>query len=62
MPQFWAGLYNGHIDTRETDNGFGGWGESKHRAPALFTSREEARKHYQDVRKVEVRVISKPKK
>jgi hypothetical protein len=61
VPQYWAGFSEGRIDTREVDNGFEGWGENKHRAPAIFTSRSEALRHYEDVFKVEVRVVSKKK-
>ena len=59
MPQFWAGIVNEKVDIRGVDNGFGGFGEAKHRAPALFTSRKEARRQYKEVRKVEVRIVSK---
>lgn len=62
MPQFWAGFVDDKLDRRKVDNGFGGWGCEKHLAPALFTDRDIASIHYQDVRKVEVRVVSKGNK
>ena len=61
MPQYWAGIVDGKIDTLETDTGWGGWGQTKYRAPAFFTSRTEARARYEEVRKVEVLVVSKKK-
>ena len=62
MPQYWAGFVDDKIDTREVDIGFGGWGETLQRLPALFVSKHEAKINYQDVRKVEVRVVSKRKR
>lgn len=59
MPQFWGGFIDDKLDTREIDTMFGGPGERTVRAPMLFTSRTEARKEYKDVRKVEVRVVSR---
>lgn len=59
MPQFWAGFCDGHIHTDEVDTGFGGKGVTIVRMPKLFTSRTNARREYEDVRKVEVRVVSK---
>lgn len=62
MPQYWAGICDGKIDTRETKNGFGGWGNGhSFRAPAIFTSKTEALKHYEVVRKVTIIVVT-PKK
>lgn len=62
MPQFWAGFVDGKLDRREVDDGHGGFGCTHHNAPALYLSRELALTRYHDVRKVEVRVVSKPKK
>lgn len=62
MPQFWGGFVDGKLDRRIVDNGFGGWGSEPHLAPALFCTRHTAKKHYRDVRKVEVRIVSKSKK
>lgn len=60
MPQFWAGFVNGKIDVPRVNDGFGG--ANRRRCPALFTNRQQAREQYQDVRKVEVRTVSKVKK
>ena len=62
MPQFWAGFVLDKIDTREVDNGICGWGTERHRAPAIFTSKATAKHHYEDVRKIEVRVVSTKKR
>jgi hypothetical protein len=59
--QYWAGFVGDRLDTREVDTGFGGWGDHRVRSPAIFTSKEAARKEYQDVRKIEVRVVSRKK-
>lgn len=55
----WGGFVDGELDFRKIDNGFGGWGENFHEAPALFTSQSEARRHYRDVRAVEIVVKQK---
>jgi hypothetical protein len=62
MPQFWAGFVGDKIDKREVDTGFGGYGEGHTRVPMLFTNRTNARKEYVDVRKVEIRIVSKKRK
>ncbi len=61
--KFWAGFTDDKLAIREIDTGFGGFGsgDGKHRAPMLFPSRAAARKEYQDVRPVEVRVIQPTK-
>ena len=59
MPQFWAGFSKGKIDTEITDTGWGGLGVAFVRMPMLFTRRADARARYEDVRKVEVRIVSK---
>lgn len=56
--QFWGGFVDGKLDVREIDTGFGGWGEGHSRAPALFLSRDLARKQYQVVRRVNVSVVT----
>lgn len=55
--KFWAGFTDGKLHIREIDTGFGGFGSGKQRAPALFPSHAAARREYEDVRLVEVRVI-----
>jgi hypothetical protein len=62
MSQFWAGFLNDKLHVRDTDDGQGGWACGHHMAPALYTTRAEARTRYEDVRKVEIRVVGKPKK
>lgn len=48
----WAGFQAGQLDYQHVDDG---WGGSNHRwAPALFRNRNDARRQYQDVRKVRV--------
>jgi hypothetical protein len=59
MPQFWGGFVNDRLHTGEVDAGFGGFGLSRVRVPMMFTSKANAQAHYEDVRKVEVRVVSK---
>lgn len=62
MPQFWAGVCDNKIHVRETENGFGGWGNNyRFKAPALFTTMAEAQKHYECVCKVEIKIVSKLK-
>lgn len=51
---FWAGFYDGRIDVREVDDGWGGWGEGKVNMPALFRSGARAREEYAQVRKVKI--------
>ena len=64
MPQFWGGFVGDKLDTREVDTGWGGFGsgDGKKRMPAIFTSRVKARSEYQDVRKIEVRVVGRAKR
>lgn len=50
----WGGFQGGKLDIRLVDSGFGGWGNSFTKAPAIFMSREDARREYQDVRPVEI--------
>jgi hypothetical protein len=57
--QFWAGFSDDRIDTRYVDTGFGGKGVGETRMPMLFVTKADAKKQYEDVRKVEIRVIGK---
>ena len=59
--QFWAGFQNDRIDTCLVDTGWGGKGASETRMPMLFVTKTEAKKRYEDVRKVEIRVIGRRK-
>lgn len=63
MLHFWGGFVDDKLDKRIIDTGFGGFGaDGARRMPALFINRCDARQQYQDVRKVEIRIVSKSKK
>lgn len=62
MPQFWAGFVDGKVYTEVVTDNWGGDPKNTYRAPMLFTSREQARWRFEDVRKVEVRDVSKKRK
>lgn len=55
MPQFWGGFLDGKLHTFRTH--VGGLRGRSYRLPALYTDKAEARRDYDDVRKVEVRVV-----
>lgn len=58
--KFWAGFEGGKIAELSVDMGWGGYGTGDLiEAPMLFTTRREARKKFQDVRRVEVRELPK---
>jgi hypothetical protein len=46
----WGGFSNGKLDVLKIDDGFGGHNERL--VPAIFISHKEARRQYQDVRKI----------
>lgn len=50
----WGGFVDGKLHAVLIDSGFGGFGQQKHPALAVFLTRTEARKQYQDVRKIEI--------
>jgi len=51
----WGGFVGGRLDVIGVDTGWGGFGQgSIARMPALFASRKECRRRYQDVRRVQV--------
>lgn len=60
MARYWAGFVGGKLDTLQSDTGFGGWGNNFHPMPAIFTSRDQARRQYQDVREVQITEVKKP--
>ncbi len=51
----WGGFVGGKLDWNANDTGFGGFGVGLVSMPALFKTRKEARREYQDVRRVEIR-------
>ncbi len=53
---FWGGFVEGKLDVRKTDSGFGGWGNSFTEQPAIFKSKEDAKREYEDVRPVLIEV------
>jgi hypothetical protein len=60
--QFWGGFVDDKLDVREIDTGFGGWGRDGMRpSPALFLSKASARQQYEDVRRVNVSVVTTKK-
>jgi hypothetical protein len=61
MPQFWAGFVEGKLHMRHVDDEHGGADHGYHLAPAIFPRKRDAESRFEDVRKVEVRVISKSK-
>ncbi len=55
---FWAGITDGKIAISDVDSGWGGFGgDSFAPMPMLFTSRKEARRRYQKVVKVRIKII-----
>lgn len=55
MKRLYGGFVSGKLDTTEMDTGWGGYGTgSTAIVPAIFTSKAEAKKRYEDVRPVEV--------
>lgn len=56
--KYWGGFCDGELDIREMDTGFCGFGngEGMCRMPAIFTSRKEARREYEDVRPIDIRI------
>jgi len=57
--RLWGGFCDNALHVYEMDTGFGGFGisEGMARMPAIFTSRNKARKQYQDVRRIEIREL-----
>lgn len=56
--KLWAGFTGGHIDILEVDTGFGGFAAGAFaKVPAVFVSKKEAQKQYEDVRQVEVELV-----
>ncbi len=53
--KLWAGFCDGELQFNEVDMGWGGFNTGDMvTVPALFKTREKARKKYRDVRRVEI--------
>lgn len=51
----WAGFTDGRLDVIEVDAGWGGYGNGDRvKVPAIFSTKKEARKKYEDVRRVSI--------
>lgn len=50
----WGGFTDDKLDVRKTDSGFGGWGNNFPEQPAIFMSRKDARREYEDVRPLRI--------
>ena len=54
----WGGFVADRIDYRMIDTGHGGWGQGGAMMTlAVYTSKAIAKKHYEDVRRIEVREL-----
>jgi hypothetical protein len=53
----WVGFQEGRPDYRMIDTGWGGWGEGGYRTIIVFTDKARARREYEDVRRMELRLI-----
>ena len=56
----WAGFNSDRIDVFDVDDGWGGFGQGRTDMPCIYRTRKEARKRFQDVRKVEIREVKNP--
>lgn len=56
----WAGFSNGRLDVIQIDDGWGGFGDHTRKSPAIFSSKREAQKCYEDVRFIQIAVEAKP--
>lgn len=55
--KMWGGYVEGRLFTMEVDTGWGGFGTGdRTEMPAIFTTRKSARKKFQDVRPLIVRM------
>lgn len=57
MGKMWGGFTDNKLDFRIVDDGWGGWGQRRRTMPALFTNRREARRQYEDVRRIELEEV-----
>jgi hypothetical protein len=59
----WGGFSDGKLDVNRVDTGWGGYGKGDMvEVVAIFATRREARKKYEDVRRVRISVIEKEKR
>ena len=56
----WGGFTEGRLHLESMDDHFGG--RNERHVPALFLTRKEARKQFEDVRKVEIRLVETGRK
>lgn len=58
--KWWGGFVNGRLDSIQADAGWGGFGHGDLSGmPAVFKSRADARRKYQDVREVDIGIVAK---
>jgi hypothetical protein len=58
--KYWGGFVDDKLNIRKVNDGFGG--ENFRSCPAVFTSRKEARRQYNDVRKLKILKAGKSKR
>ncbi len=55
---YWAGFVEDAVDLLDVDTGWGGWGRDGFaKMPALFETRDEARRRYERVVKVRIELV-----
>jgi len=59
--KLWGGFVDDKLDILDVDTGWGGFGngDGMRKMPAIFTSKKDARKCYEDVRQVLARPIKR---
>lgn len=55
-----AGFVDGRLDVIDIDDGWGGFGDHHRKSPAIFPTKREARKCYQDVRFIQIAFEDNP--
>lgn len=56
--KLWGGFSDGRLVVGDIDTGFGGYrGGGIVQAPSIFMNRADARREYEDVRRVEIREL-----
>ena len=56
---FWGGFVDGKLDVTPVDMGWGGFGTGDIvQLPCIFRTKADAKKKYQDVRKLEVKELT----